>query len=143
MARNTTLKDRGVITVRSASAVIAADSATLTDANIVPSLALDCSGLDSIFVGSEITGGTNPAMTLELLFRDDGAADGSRWFRLATAAYQSAGPLVPNANFAELRVYGQKVFLRIASVLNATNTTAWKILAMPGAARPVGRFSRY
>ena len=153
MARNTTLKDRGVIAARSATAAIAADSATLTDANIDPTLALDCSGLDSIFVGVEIAGGSSPTMTVEPLFRDAGAADGSRWIRLmtgaldgvtaASAANQNTGALSSNANFAELRVFGQKVFLRISAVANATSTTAWNILVMPGKARPLGRFSRY
>ncbi len=153
MARAVTLKDRGVIAARSATALIAADSATLSDANIPPASALDCSGLDSIFVGVEITGGTGPTMTIEPLFRDEGAADGSRWFRLMTgaldgvtlgaAANKTTGALASNADFAELRVFGQKVFLRISAVANATSTTAWKILVMPGKARPVGRFSRY
>lgn len=152
MARNSTFKDRSVIAARSGSAVIAADSATLTDANIDPTLALDCSGLDSIFVGVEIAGGTNPTMTIEPLFRDEGAADGSRWFRLMTgaldgvtlaaAANQTTGALSSNVNFVELRVFGQKVFLRISAVANPTSTTAWKILAMPGKAR-FSKFSRY
>jgi hypothetical protein len=153
MARNTTLKDRGVIIARSAAALIAADNATLTDANIAPASALDCSGLDTIFVGVEITGGTSPTMTVEPLFRDEGAADGSRWFRLKTGALdgvtpaavanQSTGALASNVDFVELRVFGQKVFLRISAVANATSTTAWKILVMPGKVRPVGNFVRY
>jgi hypothetical protein len=152
MARNTTFKDRSVIVARSGTGVIAADSATLTDANIDPSLMLDCGGLDTIFVGAEITAGTNPTMTVEPLFRDAEAADGSRWFRLmtgalegvtlASAANQNTGALATNANFVELRVFGQKVFFRVTAVANATSTNGWKILVMPGRLRPVFRGMR-
>lgn len=149
MARNTTFKDRSVIVGRSGTGVIAADSTTLTDANIDPSLILDCQGLDTIFVGAEITAGTNPTMTIEPLFRDTEAADGSRWFRLmtgaldgvtlASAANQTTGALASNANFVELRVFGQKVFLRVTAVANPTSTNGWKILVMPGRLRPMAR----
>ncbi len=138
---------------RSATALIAADSATLTDANIDPTKAIDCWGLDSIFVGVEITGGTNPGMTIEPLFRDPDAADGSRWRRLITgvpdgvtlaaAAIQSTGSIPADLSMIELRVFGwRSVFLRISAVANATSTTAWKILAMPGKSRVSGHWPR-
>jgi hypothetical protein len=134
--------------VRSATAAIAADSGTLTDANIPPAQALDCWGFDSIFVAVEITGGASPTMTVEALFRDADAADGSRWERLmlgardgvtaAALANENTGALAPNANPVELRVFGARsVFLRITAVANAGSTTAWKIIAMPGKKRAV------
>lgn len=132
--------------VRSASAVIAADSATLTDANIPPAQALDCSGYDTILVGVEITAGSSPTMTIEALFRDADAADGSRWARyllgaapgvtLASLAAETTGALAPNIQWVELRVFGHPlVFLRITAVANSGSTTAWKILARPGRVR--------
>jgi hypothetical protein len=139
-------------TVRSATAVIAADSGTLTDANIDPTVALNCWGYDSIFVAVEIANGTSPTMTIEALFRDQDAADGSRWMRLmlgakdgvtlAALANETTGALAPNANPVELRVFGfTQVFLRVTAVANATSTTSWSILAMPGKKRAVGTYS--
>lgn len=140
--------------VRSGSGgVIVADNAVLTDANIDPTLVLDCWGFDTIFVGVEITAGTNPTMTIEPLFRDEDAADangggaGCRWKRLAMGARdgftlaaalaaEDSGALAPDALPVELRVYGhRKVFLRIKAVANPTSTTGYKIIAMPGRRR--------
>jgi hypothetical protein len=147
MARVTGINSLGQLaTVRSATALIAADNATLTDANIPPASAFSCIGLESIFVGVEIVGGSSPTMTIEPLFRDADAADGVRWKRLlvgappgvtlASAAVQATPALAPDVQLYELRVYGHPlVFLRISAVANATSTTAWKILAMPGLLR--------
>lgn len=148
MARTKTTLVSGVVAaVRAISGgIIAADSATLSDANIDPTLAIDCAKLDTILVGVEIAAGTNPTMTLEALFRDEEAADGLRWKRAllgarpgvtATAlAVEDSGALDGTA-LVELRVFGaRKVFLRIKAVTNATSTTGAKILAMPGKVRP-------
>lgn len=125
--------------------MIAADNTSLTDANIPPSQATDCTGYDTIFVGVEITAGTSPTMTLEALYRDAEAADGSRWKRmllgarpgvtLGALATEDTGAL-DGTSFVELRTYGFKlVFIRIKAVANSTNTTAWKILGLPGRTR--------
>lgn len=147
MARPLGLNTNGQIgTVRSATALLAADSATLTDANIDPTLGFSCVGLESIFVGCEITGGSSPTMTIEPLFRDADAADGARWKRLlvgapagvtlTAAAVQATPAMAPDVQLYELRVYGWSlVYLRITAVANPTSTTAWKILAMPGVRR--------
>lgn len=146
MARKIALYTGEVATLRSAAALIAADSATLTDANIPPANAIDCTGLDSIFVGVEITGGASPTMTLEALYRDSEAADGARWKRLllgardgvtlAALAAEDTGAL-DGTSLVELRTFGFRyVFLRIKAVANAGSTTAWKILGMPGRTRP-------
>ena len=144
MARPTGFGAPGtIITLRSGSAVIAADSATLIDDNIPPAQAVNCWGLESIFIGAEITGGTNPTMTVEPLFRDSEAADGSRWRRLNLGALPgvtltaagpgSTGAMASDLSMVELRVFGAtSVFFRISAVANATSTTAWKLLAMPG-----------
>lgn len=136
-----------VAAVRATSAVIAADSATLTDANIPPASALDCTGYDTIFVSCDITAGSSPTLTVEPLFRDADAADGSRWRRLrvgvpegvtlASAAIQSTGAMAPQADMVEIKVFGHRqVFLRVSAVANAGSTTAWSILVMPGRRRP-------
>lgn len=130
---------------RDISGVIAADSATLTDANFPAASAFACSGLDTIIVAVEITAGTNPTATIEALFRDSEAPDGQRWVRIllgaapgvtATAlAAPTTGALL-NGQAAELRVFGHpKVFLRVSAVTNATSTTNMKILVKPGAVR--------
>lgn len=147
MARATKLSFGEVAVVRSATALLAADSATLSDANFPVADAIDCSKLDTIFVGPEITGGTNPTMTIEALFRDSDAPDGQRWKRLylgaapgvtATAlANETTGAIQTGLGYAELRVYGcPQVYLRITAVGSPTSTTAWKILALPGQRRP-------
>lgn len=146
MARKSGLLYTGEITViRSATAIIAADSATLTDANIPAAGAIDCTGFDSIFLGIEVTAGTNPTMTLELLFRDAEAADGARWKRfllgardgvtLGALAAETSGAL-DGASLVEMRCFGHAlVYPRITAVTNSGSTTAWKILALPGKTR--------
>lgn len=131
------------------AAPIAAESATLSDANYPLVSALGCRGYDTIWVGVEITLGTNPTATIEALFRDGEAAGADlKWHRrllgappgitaLASLAAEDTGALLSNGAMAELRVDGAAiVYLRIKAVTNATNTTACKILVMPGKRRP-------
>lgn len=131
---------------RETSGIIAIDSATLTDANIDPTLGLNCWAWDTIWVGVEITLGTNPTATIEPLFRDADAPDGSRWKRRlmgaapgvtpAVATSQSSGALGANSDLVEFRVAGSPlVYLRVSAVTNATSTTGLKILVAPGAVR--------
>lgn len=132
---------------REATGVIAADNASLTDANIPLAGAIDCSGYDTIFVGVEIVAGSSPTMTVEPLFRDTDGPDGFRWRRrlvgappgitvAGSLASQSTGALAPGGGLVELRVDGSPaVFLRTSAVANATSTTSWKILVSPGAVR--------
>lgn len=146
MARNTGLHETVGIARSTTGGVIAADSATLTDANIPPAQGISCSAFDTILVGVEIDAGTNPTATIEALVRDEEAADGSRWKRLllgapdgvtlSALANETTGALT-GTSFAELRVYGrQLVFLRITAVTNATSTTGMRILVAPGRRRP-------
>ena len=136
--------------VRTIAGVIAADSATLSDANILVAEALDCRGFDTIWVGVEITGGAAPTCTIEALFRDEGGADGSRWQRIQTGALNSVSPtasptdqvanqltsVLTNLQQCEIRVDGWKqVYLRRTAVTNAAGTTTMKILARPGKTR--------
>jgi hypothetical protein len=144
--RVTGIRAGAISVVRSASGVIAADSATLTDANISPTMCVDCQGLRSVLVGVEITAGTSPTMTIEALFRDADAPDGSRYKRLlhgprdgettGAAAALDTGAL-DGTSFRELLVFGwQSVFFRITAVANSASTTAWKILVVPGEVMP-------
>ncbi len=131
-----TLTDGEWTIAREATAVIAADNATLTDVNIPVAQAIDCRGLESIFVTVAITAGSSPGMTIEALFRDGNAADGSRWVRVyAGSAVVATTSLTPGVS-QEITVHGHSsVFLRVTAVANATSTTAWKILARPGQRR--------
>lgn len=129
-----------------AAGVIAIDNANLLDANVPPSAAIDCSRFDTIFVGVEIDGGSSPAITIEALFRDESAADGSRWKRMLLGAAPGVTPgalanedsgALTGANMVELRVFGhKKVFLRVKTVANAGSTTGARILVLPGRPRP-------
>lgn len=130
---------------RDIAGAIAADSATLTDANIPAAGGIDCSGYDTILVSLEITAGTNPGATFEALFRDAEAPDGERWKRIllgaapgvtATAlAAPTTGALVAG-QAAELRVFGHPlVFLRVTAVANSASTTNMKVLVRGGAPR--------
>jgi len=130
--------------------VTAADSATLTDANIPPAQAIDCRGLDTIYVGVEFTGGTGPTATFEILYRDPVVgtnttpADGARWKRkllgapngvttIAAPAAQTTGALDGTA-LSEQRVDGRsQVFIRCTNVTGSP--TSFDILVMPGARR--------
>lgn len=125
-----------VAVIRSISGTIAADSATLTDANIVPAAGFNCRGYNSVLVGVEVDGGTNPTITLEPLFYDGGAADGARWRRLLIGGSPQQTPALGAGTFVELMVYGwPRVYLRRTAVTNATSTTAMRILAIPGSTR--------
>ncbi len=146
MARKNGLFDE-VSIARDISGVIAADSATLTDTNYPLLGAIQCRGFDTIFVGVEIAGGTSPTATIEALFRDAEAPDGSRWKRrlfgardgvtaAASPVAEDTGALAANSDFVELRVHGAPlVFLRVKAVANATSTTGMKILVQPGRRR--------
>lgn len=139
---------------REATALLAADSATLSDANFPVAAAISCQGFDTIFVGAEIVAGAGPTMTVEALFRDAEAADGSRWKRLllgakdgitalASPASEDTGALGSNSDFAELRVFGAAlVYLRIKAVASAAGTTAWKILVCGGKTRNTANIHR-
>lgn len=143
--------------IGAASAVIAADSATLNDASIPFTQALDCRGYDSIFVGCEIAGGTNPSLTIELLFRDSEAGDnnspatGIRWRRLiagsrdgvtavaSPAALETVtvGTGTAPSTLQEMRTWGHRwVFPRITAVANTASTTGFAILVKGGQLRP-------
>lgn len=146
MARPTGLQPGRFGIARSATALIVADNATLTDANIPPAQGINCHGLDSIFVTCDITGGASPTLTVEPLFYDIDAADGSRWRRLslgalpgvtaAAVAIQTPVALTPLTTAVEFQTFGHtNVFLRITAVANPGSTTAWSILVMPGRIR--------
>lgn len=147
MARGTGLRTGELTLVRSTSGVIAADSSTLTDVNFPTAQAIGCTGFDTILVGAEIDGGVSPTVTIEALFRDPEAPDGSRWKRmllgakegvtgLASPAAEDTGALGNNSDLAELRVRGwPMVYLRVKAVANAGSTTAARILAAPGKPR--------
>ena len=159
MARKSGLRTGEITILRElAAGVIAIDNATLLDANIPPASAIDCSGLDTVLVGVEIDGGANPTMTVEALFRDAEAADGSRWRRmmlgappgvtLAALANETTGALAFTANalqLVELRVFGHRqVFFRVSAVGSTAGTTGARILGMPGRVRgdrQLGRFT--
>lgn len=141
MSRHTGIQ-RGLITVvRELTGAIAADSGTLTDANIDPTKAVDCSGWDSLLVGVEIDGGTAPTMQVEALFRDSAAPDGLRWKRLLqgarngvtlTALAAEDTGVLDGTKMVELRLHGHSaVFFRVMAVANATSTTGSRIIVMP------------
>lgn len=145
MARNGGIQDSVGVVRDVTGAPAVADSGTLTDANISPTLAVNCRGFDTVFVGVELTGGTSPTATVEPLFRDAEAPDGSRWKRrllgarpgvtLAAIAADNTGALGANSDFVELRVHGaEAVFFRISAVAN--NPTNIKVLVAPGQVRP-------
>lgn len=119
--------------VRAAASAIVADSSTLTDTNFPVASALCCRGLETIWVMVAITAGTNPTMVLEALFRDDNAADGSRWTRQRDASALLVTQALAPGVAQEIRVDGWlSVYLRVTTVANDSGTTAWKILARPG-----------
>lgn len=149
MARKTGIFTGEVGIARSASAVIAAESATLSDANFPVAQALNCYGFDTVLVGVEITAGTAPTMTIEALVRDGEAADGSRWKRMTAGLAFEGTPAVGDTGaldgtaFVELPVFGSKaVMFRIKAVTNAANTTAWKILVLGGRTRNTAGLNR-
>lgn len=141
MARPTSLSATQLAVAR--SAVTAADSTTLSDANIPLASAIDCSGFQTLWVGVEFVGGTNPTATLEVLVRDGDAADGARWKMLlvgsadgvtAAAAASARTAALDGTALQEVRVEGRsKVFLRVHAITGTP--TSLSILAMGGKPR--------
>jgi hypothetical protein len=136
------IRGGSVVIVRQAASIIVADSATLTDANIDPTLGFSSKEYDSVLLSVEITAGTNPTMTLEMLLGDAEAADGARWKRIALAKRfggddaANQALVVDSTKFIEFVTFGAElIFPRVTAVANPTSTTAWKILALPGARR--------
>lgn len=148
MTRPAGLNPTQMSAARTISGVIAAESATLSLANFPLAQALDCYGYETIFVGVEITAGTNPTATIEVLAYDPDGVASQVWKKLlvgsppgvtaASAASQKTSAL-DGTSLCEVRVCGRKqIMLRVDAVTNATNTTAMTILAMPGARRAPG-----
>lgn len=151
MARPTVLSVDGAkfALLRTVAGAIAADNATLSDANYPVASAFDATGFDTVFIGVEIDGGSSPTATIELLFRDEDAADQQRWKRLkfgaiegvvapgSAPAVQDTGALTPNADMVELVTLGRRiVYPRVKAVTNSGSTTALRIIAIPGVVRP-------
>ena len=111
-------------------APVADDSATLTDANISPTVsaimggAIAFYGLDSLLMAVEFAGGAGPTAELDVLYRDEDAADGSRWKRAGTA-------IALSADFQEVQVFGAKCFPRIQTITG--NPTGITLVFKPGA----------
>ncbi len=137
---------------RSIAGLIAVDNTTLSDANY-PSVAgvltgaIDCTGYDSIFVGTEVAVPGTSTMTIEALFFDPDGATDQKLSRLmlgaepgvtvGALASETTGALPGvESQYAELRVFGHpQVFLRVTAVANTTSTTSCKILVRPGRVR--------
>lgn len=132
MARPVALSLDQVSQIRTLTGSPSADSATLTDANFSPTAsdttggALNAYGFQSVWLNVEFTGGTAPTVTIEMLFRDAGAADGSRWKRVAGAAALT----LDGTGWQEVRVDGALVYPRLTTVTGAP--TAINLLARPG-----------
>lgn len=124
---------------------VAADSATLTDANFSPTTsattggAIYARGYATIWVGAEFTAAGAASVDLDMLIRDSSAADGARWKRLllgapsgitAIAAPVAYQPTIDGSGFKEVRVDGRLVFPRIVNVVGAP--TVVRLLAFPG-----------
>ena len=108
---------------------VSADSATLTDANFPATAdatnggAIAFDGVESIIVAVVLTAGTAPTATLELLWRDEDAADGSRWKR-------KESPLALTAAFQEVYVFGSKIYPRLSAVTGSP--TQVELVIKPG-----------
>ena len=113
---------------------IAADNATLTDANYPITSAIDCTGWETVIVKVSVTAGTAPTMTLEALFRDDNAADGNRWVRRVLAgAALTTGAILTDVHEQELVVDGHDlVFFRVSAITNSASTTAASVYVRAG-----------
>lgn len=118
---------------RTVAGVIAADSATLTDANFPIASAFDCSGYETVIVAATIVAGTNPTITVEALVRDPDAADGQRWVRRTAAGTGLTSGALLTGHCAEVTVDGAPlVWFRISAVTNSGSTTSCKVLVTPG-----------
>lgn len=119
----------GTWRIKAAGGGVSSDSATLTDTNFPPTAdaadggAIAFHNVESILVAVELTGGTTPSATLDLLFRDEDAADGSRWKRVGS-------PLALTPDFQEVHVFGSKVYPRLSAVTGSP--TQVELVIKPG-----------
>lgn len=110
---------------------LSSDSATLTDDNFDPDPntttggAITFTGYDSILVAVLLAGGTGPTATLIPLFRDEDAADGSRWIPTGSVSLTAA--------FQELYVWSSLVYPRITLTGSPTGVS---LLVKPGRVCP-------
>lgn len=124
---------------------IVADSATLSDANYAETAssttggAVQCRGYRTLWLGVEKADGTalaaNTSIQVEMLFRDERAADGARWKRLLD---QDGSPLLmtlDNAGFLEVEVAGRLCYPRINAV-SGSIAVSIVILGFPGQPYP-------
>jgi hypothetical protein len=112
------LKSRTTNAVRTKTgSPVTADSATLSDGNFPPANACDCTGWRRILVLPRFTGGASQTVTLQVLYRLDGA-----W----TAGDKTAD--LGEGELAEIDVYGQDVFLRIDAVTGNPTTVVLRVI---------------
>ncbi len=139
MSRPTALSPTQVAAIRTKTgAPVADDDAGLIDANypVLASATLggayDCYGFETLWFGVELAGGSSPTCTVDLLFRDPGAADGSRWKRNAPTVGGSPITLAfgTSTNFAEITVNGWLIYPRLTVTGSPTSVI---VLARPGA----------
>lgn len=119
----------GTWRIKAAGGGVSADSATLTDA-LFPATAdatnggaISFYGVESILVAVVLTGGTGPTAELDMLFRDEDAADGSRWKRKDSA-------LALTTSFQEVYVFQSKVYPRLSAVTGSP--TQVELIIKPG-----------
>jgi hypothetical protein len=127
--------------VATQSGSIAADSATLTDANYPPAAdatnggTVSCRGLRTIWLGAARADGTalagGTSIEVEALVRDSEAADGQRWKRMLDSSGSPITFVLDGTGFLELPVYGRLVFVRVSNVTGSI-TQAVHLLAFPG-----------
>ena len=87
------------------SALTAADSTTINDANFPPGDATNCAGAKRVLLVVRFTGGTTPTATIEPLVRM-----GTGWAKLAKTAAIGEGVA------AVVETYGRKVYFRVDAV---------------------------
>lgn len=148
MARPGGLKSQQFAALRilTGTPVVIDPVAPFTDANYPVANAFDCRGFDTIYLGAEFVGGTNPTAVFEILKRDPDAADGLRWKTLLIGAPNGitqigtpislATPALDGTGMAEMRVDGYSLIYFRLKTLTSTPTQI-TILGLPGVRRLV------
>ena len=130
-------------------APVASDSATLTDVNFPEARhatlggSINCKDIATIWLGIEVIGAGAVTVDLDLLLRDQDAADGKRWRRMLFgspgAVFQPtfSATTAAGSGLIEMRVDGCLIYPRIFNVTGSPTSVI--LLARPGASIAAGK----
>lgn len=113
------------------------DAALPAEASVALGGMVAANSFQTVWLGLECEGGTNPTATVSPRVRDNDAPDGSRWKDLSIGGSVQSVVLANNGPFKEVRVDGRD-WIAVVTALSGTPDSA-SILMFPGVLLPGSR----